>query len=90
MKKIVKKKRERDRDSVTSGKITNSPTNMFLEYQRRREEEIEGRKFIWRNNVWNISKFGENYKLTDLRCSINPTQDEFKNKNIPGTLWPNL
>ena len=31
----------------------------------------EDRKDIWKNNDWNISKFDENYKLTNQRSTTN-------------------
>ena len=32
----------------------------------------EWRKYIWRNNGWNFSKFTENYKCTDPGSSVSP------------------
>lgn len=44
---------------------------------KKRDNEAE-KKMFWRNNDWSFLKFNEKYKFIDLRSSVNPKQDKYK------------
>lgn len=79
--------KKNDHQEMNTAQGTYQTTKVYSAYQqspRRKREKMCVKKSISRNNGRKLLKFCKTHKPTDLKSSINPMQDKYKETHTQG------